>query len=51
MRINAYESFLKTIDRNIGGSIKSSRMIKDETELVDMLKELDRIGFSLIRIN
>lgn len=50
MRINAYEKFIKTIDRNIGGSIKSSRMIKDETELADMLKNLESCGYSLIRV-
>lgn len=50
MRINAYERFLKTIDENIGMPV-SARDVEDEIELADMLKELDRIGFSLIRIN
>ena len=49
MRINAYERFLKTIDENIGMPV-SARDVEDEIELADMLKELDRIGFSLIRI-
>ena len=49
MRINAYEKFLKTIDENIGMPV-SSRYVDDEIELADMLKRLDRIGFSLMHI-
>ena len=49
MRINAYEKFLKTIDENIGMPV-SARDVEDEIELADMLKRLDRIGFSLIYI-
>ncbi len=49
MRINAYERFLKTIDENIGMPV-SSRDVDDEIELADILKRLDRIGFSLMLI-
>lgn len=49
MGINAYEKFLKTIDENIGMPV-SSRDVGDEIELADMLKRLDKIGFSLILI-
>ena len=47
MAINAYEKFKDCIAENISSNIVSSRIVKDEVELIDMLKMVKGSGFSL----
>lgn len=47
MAINAYEKFKDCIAGNISSNIVSSRIVKDEVELIDMLKMVKGSGFSL----
>ena len=47
MAINAYEKFVEVIEKSVRNSIKSSRIIEDEIELSEILKMVDKMGFSL----
>ncbi len=47
MAINAYEKFKDCIAENIGSNIVFSRIVKDEVELIEMLKMVKGSGFSL----
>lgn len=51
MRINAYEKFISTIERNIGSRVVSTSTIIDEKKLSNNLKMLSISGYSFENIN